>query len=247
MDHEDPQIIEINHFVPKNPLVILGFVESTTLGLLTASYLIEQTGLHQIAQIKSFHIPPVTVFVGGKMRSPFRIYGDKEGSVVVITCEVPIDDEGLYEISSVLVKWLEGIVPREIVVVDGIPSKGLVDKRTVYAAAEAANLKALSGTGVESAGSAIISGMGGALINECIGKKIAALSLMTETSVDIPDPGAVLSIVEVLNKAFNLKIATDILEDSVKKLHEQANQIINKYNQIQKDKAQKQSELSIYG
>ncbi len=247
MDHDDPHIIEIDHFVPKNPLVILGFVESTTLGLLTASYMIEQKELHQIAQIKSVHIPPVTVFVGGKMRTPFRIYGNKEGSVVVITCEVPIDDEGLYEISSVLVKWLEGIIPKVIVVVDGIPAKGLVEKRNVYAAAETSNMKILSGTGVESAGSAIISGMGGALINECIGKKIAALSLMTETSVDIPDPGAVLSIVEILNKAFDTKIGTDILEDSVKKLQEQANQIINKYNQIQKDKAQKQSEMSIYG
>ncbi|MCL5873980.1 MAG: PAC2 family protein [Candidatus Thermoplasmatota archaeon] len=247
MDRYDPQIVEIDKFVPKNPLVILGFVESTTLGLLTSSYIIEQIDLHQVAQIKSVHIPPVTVFVGGKMRTPFRIYVNKDGTIMVITCEVPVDDEGLYEISSVMVKWLEGINPSQIIVIDGIPSKGLVDKRTVYAAAESVNLKKLSDMGVESAGSAIISGIGGALINELIGKKINSLSLMTETSIDMPDPGAVLSIVEVLNKAFNLKIGTDILEESVKKLHEQTSDIISKFNQIQKDKAQKLSEQSIYG
>lgn len=247
MDHTDPQIVETAEFSPKNPLVILGFVESTTLGLLTTSYIIEQEDLHQIAQIKSIHIPPVTVFVGGKMRTPFRMYGNKEGNLMVITCEVPVDDEGLYEISSVLVKWLVGIGPREIVVVDGIPAKGLVDKRTVYAAAESTIFNKLSALGVQSAASAIISGIGGALINESIGKKIASVSLMTETSVDMPDPGAVLSIVEVLNRGFGLKIGTDILEESVKKLHEQASDIINKFNQIQKDKAQKQTEQSIYG
>jgi uncharacterized protein len=246
MYHSDPQVIEIDKFVSNNPLVILGFVESTTLGLLTSSYIIEQIELHQIAQIKSVHIPPVTVFVGGKMRTPFRIYGNKEGTIMVITCEVPVDDEGLYEISSVLVKWLEGINPSQIIVIDGIPAKGLLDKRTVYAAAESTLLKKLSGIGVESAGSAIISGIGGALINESIGKKISSLSLMTETSIDIPDPGAVLSIVEVLNKGFGLKIGTDILEESVKKLQEQTNEIIGKFNQIQKDKAQKSPEQSMY-
>ncbi|MCL4333204.1 MAG: PAC2 family protein [Candidatus Thermoplasmatota archaeon] len=246
MYHADPQIVEIDKFTPNNPLVILGFVESTTLGLLTSSYIIEQLQLHQIAQIKSVHIPPVTVFVGGKMRTPFRIYGNKDGTLMVITCEVPIDDEGLYEISSVLVKWLEGINPSQIIVIDGIPAKGLLDKRTVYAAAEPALMKRLAGIGVESAGSAIISGIGGALMNESIGKKISSLSLMTETSIDIPDPGAVLSIVEVLNKGFGLKIGTDILEESVKKLHEQANDIIEKFNQIQKDKTQKSSEQSMF-
>ncbi len=247
MDQTEPQVIEINRFVPKSPLVILGFVESTTLGLLTSSYLIEQLELHQIAQIKSVHIPPVTVFVGGKMRTPFRVYGNKDGTLLVITCEVPIDDEGLYEITSVLVKWMEGMRPKEIVVIDGIPTKGLADKREVYAAAESENFKRLSVAGVQSAGSAIISGIGGALINECIGRKIDAVSLMTETSIDIPDPEAVLAIVKVLNGAYKLNIKTDILEGSVKKLHEQTNEIINKFNQMQKDKTQKQAEQSIYG
>jgi uncharacterized protein len=247
MNEGNAQVIEIDKFTAKNPLVILGFVETTTLGLLTSSYIIEEANLHQIAQIKSVHIPPVTVFVGGKMRPPFRIYSNKEGTVMVITCEVPIDDEGLYEIASALVAWLEGINPSEIVVIDGIPEKGLIEKRAVYAAAESTNFKKLSDLGVESAGSAIISGIGGAVINESLGKKISAISLMTLTSVDVPDPGAVLSIVNVLNKAYKLSIGTDVLEESVKKLQEQTNNIINKFNEIQKEKGQKQTEQSIYG
>ncbi len=247
MDHDTAQVVVMDKFVAKNPLVVLGFVENTTLGLLTTSYIIEQANLHQIAQIRSIHIPPVTVFVGEKMRTPFRIYINSEGTLMVITCEVPIDDEGLYEISSALVNWLEGLNPREIVVLDGIPTKGLVDKRTVYGAADAPTFKKLAEVGVENAGSAIISGIGGALINQSIGRKFPAVSLMTETSIDVPDPGAVLSVIEVLNKAYKLNIATDILEQSVKKLNEQTNEIINKFNQLQKDKAQKQTEQSIYG
>jgi len=141
MEPIDAQVVEIDKYQAKNPLVILGFVEMTTLGLLTTSYIIEQKGLHQVAQVKSIHIPPVAVFIGGKLRSPFRIYIDKEGKLVVITCDVPVDDEGLYEISSVLLKWLESISPREIVIIDGIPVKGYLENRDVYAAAPAGILE----------------------------------------------------------------------------------------------------------
>ncbi|MGC8645086.1 MAG: proteasome assembly chaperone family protein [Thermoplasmata archaeon] len=247
MDSIEARVIELDKYEVKNPLVILGFVEMTTLGLLTTSYIIEQKGLHQIAQVKSVHIPPVAVFIGGKLRSPFRIYASKDGSLMVITCEVPVDDEGLYEISSVLLKWLENITPREIVIIDGIPVKGFLEQRDVYAAAPSKILEYLSKFGVKNAESAIISGLGGALINESLGKKIDALTLMTPSSVDIPDPQAVLSIIDILNKAYGLNVETAILEESVKKLQEQEKAVIDKYNQLQKEKSQKVPEQSIYG
>ncbi|MEM0127750.1 MAG: PAC2 family protein [Thermoplasmatales archaeon] len=247
MDSIETRIVELDQYQVHSPIVILGFVEMTTLGLLTTSYIIEQKGLHQIAQVKSIHIPPVTVFVGGKLRSPFRIYVNKDGTLIVITCEVPVDEEGLYEISSVLLKWLESISPSEIVVIDGIPIKGYLENRDVYAAASAPILDRLSKYGVKNAESAIISGIGGALINESLGKKIDALTLMTPCSIDIPDPQAVLAVVEILNKVFKIGIETGVLEESVKKLQEQAKAVIDNYNQIQKNKSTKSQEQSIYG
>lgn len=246
MNHQEPQVLELESCVVKNPLVVLGFVEMTNLGLLTSSYIIETEQLHQVAQIKSIHIPPVTVFVGGKMRSPFRIYVNKEGTLVVITCEVPIDDEGLYEISSVLVKWVEGLKPKEMVVIEGIPVKDDSIPKSVYAATESTILKKFSDVGVKIANSAIISGIGGAMMNESLGKKIKTVSLMVPNSIQAPDPEAVLAIISLLNKVYGTSIKTDLLEESVKKLHDEANQVMDKYNEIQTNKAQ-EHERSIYG
>ncbi len=241
------QVLELDNFVTNDTVAVLGFVESTTLGLLTSSYLIEQEKLHQVAQVKSIHIPPVTVFIGRKLRSPFRIYMRKDGKLMVITCEVPIDDDGLYEISSVLLEWLQKKKVKEIVVLEGIPVKGIPETRPVYVAAEPNNIKKFSEIGVEDAESAIIAGMGGAIINESLGKKMTALSLMTQSSVDIPDPGAVLSIIEVLNKVYGFNINVQILEESVKKLHEEMSKVIDQYNKIQEAKSSKGAEPSIYG
>lgn len=241
------EILEIDNFVPNEMIVVLGFVESTTLGLLTTSFLIEQEKMHQVAQVKSYHIPPVAVFIGGKLRSPFRIYTRKDGKLMVITCEVPIESEGLYSISSALLDWLKSKKVKEIVVIDGIPVKGIPDDRTVYVAAGPDNIKKFYDIGVNDAESAIISGMGGALINESLGKKVSALSLMTLSSIDIPDPGAVLSIIDVLNRVYSLNVNVQILEESVKKLQEETKKVIDQYNKIQASKGGKVPEPSIYG
>lgn len=243
------EIVGLENLKFNSPLVLLGFIEETSLGLLTSSYLIEQEELHQIAIVKSIHIPPVTVFVGQRMRPPFRIYSNKDGSLIVITCEVPIDDRGLYEISKVLVKWLQVIKPREVVAIEGIPIKGITRKRSVYVASDLNAFKKFSSAGVEIASSALISGVGGALLNESIGKKLSSVSLMVPTSIDIPDPGAVLSIINVINKAYGLKVKVDILEKSVTKIHQQMNDIMHQYTELQKSKVKQQtdSERSMFG
>lgn len=245
--NQEVEILEIDNFVPDDMIVVLGFVESTTLGLLTASFLIEQEKMHQVAQVKSYHIPPVAVFIGGKLRSPFRIYTRKDGKLMVITCEVPIESEGLYSISSALLDWLKSKNVKEMVVIDGIPVKGIPDNRAVYVAAGPDRIKKFSDIGVNDAESAIISGMGGALINESLGKKMTALSLMTLSSIDIPDPGAVLSIIDVMNKVYSLGIDVKILEESVKKLQEETKKVIEQYNKIQASRDNKAQEPSIYG
>ncbi len=246
MDHQ-AEVLELDSFVPNGMVTVLGFVESTALGLLTSSYIIEQLNLHQVAQVKSLHIPPVTVFIGGKLRSPFRIYANKEGTLMVITCEVPIDDRGLYEISSVLIKWLQDKGISEIVVIDGIPVKGVSEERPIYVAAEPKNIKKFSDIGVNNAESALIAGIGGALIGESLGKKISAVSLMTPTSIDMPDPASVLQIINVLNKVYKLNIAVHVLEDSVKKIQAEMNKVMDQYNKIQEEKGEKPKEPSIYG
>ena len=105
----DSQVVEIEKRKYSNPLVIAGFEGSTFAGILSASYIIETMQLHQVAHVISQHIPPVTVFVGGKLRHPFRIYANNNNTLVLAVCEVPIPSSYIYEISNTLMDWFEGI------------------------------------------------------------------------------------------------------------------------------------------
>jgi uncharacterized protein len=217
----------------KNPVVIGGFVGQTPLGVTTTSYIVESCQMHQIAMVKSHHIPPVTVFVGGKMRNPFRIYSNNDGTVMVIQAEVPVDDEGLYEISEALFTWIKQFKPKEFVVIDGVPVQDIPEQRHAFLVAGPERIKELAKKEIPTAEAALIAGFGGALLNESLMSGTDAIALLTHVSVQIPDPDAVLAIIDALNTIYGLGVQTEILEKSVAKIHEQIQQIANEYKASQ--------------
>ncbi len=241
----DSQVVEIEKRNYTNPLVIAGFEGSTFAGVLSASYIIESMQLHQVAHVISQHIPPVTVFVGGKLRHPFRIYSNGNGTLVLIVCEVPIPSSYIYEISNSLMNWLEDVGASDIVLLEGTPVNGLPEDRSVYSVAEKGRLDKFIKNGIPVAESALIAGMGGGILNECLVRKMSGASLITAASTDIPDPGSVLSLVEAINKVYNLKIKTDILEKQVNEMNDQLKKISEQYQQIQ-EKTSKEPQ-SMYG
>ncbi len=228
------EVVELEKVKFNNPVVIGGFVGPTLTGFIAASYIIERMKLHQIGHVRSPHIPPMAVFIGKKLRTPFRIYSNKSGTLVVAICEVPIDDRGLYEISSALISWLQDKSPSEVLVLEGVPVGEILSEHKVYSIANDQKMKQFTQHGIEAAHSALITGMGGALLNECLARKLNGASLITAAPVQVPDPGAVLALIETVNVVFSFSIDTGILEENVNEFHDQLNELMEQYKKAVK-------------
>lgn len=239
------RVVEFENSKFQNPLVVCGFAEAGLVGVASVGYIIDRLGLKQIAYVKSEHIPPVAVFIGERLRRAFRIYSDNSGSLVVMICEVPIDTQGLYEISSVLLDWFGKIGAREVVVIDGIPVRGVPENRETYCVAEEGRCRELKDKGFKMAHSAMIGGLGGSILSECLGSDVTGSSILTPTSVSIPDPGAVLSSIKAMNTLYNLKIETTELEQNVSKLNEYLKTLAEEHHKLEDRKTAKQE--NIYG
>ncbi len=229
-----------------SPIIIGGFIDQTTLGVTTTSYIIQEFNLHEVAMLKSRSIPPVTVFVGGKLRSPFRIYSNKEGTLMVIQCEVPVNIEGLYEITEVIMQWLKSINPRELAVIDGVPVQDIPDKREAFLVASPERIGELKKTKLHTAEAALISGMGGAILNESIFSNVKTIALLSHVSTEIPDPDAVLAIIKALNSIYDLSVQTTVLEESVKEIHENISKITQEYKNFKETKDLSKDQDSMY-
>jgi len=239
----ETKVVELEKFQYSKPVIFGGFIGPGLAGVVTTGYLIEKLNLHEIAHVRSQHIPPVVVFVGAKLRHPFRIYSDPSGKVMAMICEMPIDIEGLYEVSSVLLNWAEMIRAGEIVILDGVPVSGIPQERQAMSVANEGRIKELETKGVRAIQSAMLSGVGGAVLNQCLTRKISGVSLLTPVSVDIPDPGASLVLVKAINQIYGLNIGTEELEENVQKLNARLSELTQQYSKLTDQSADKEKQL----
>ncbi len=227
----------------QNPIIFGGFVTPGLVGLVTTGYLIEKLNLHEIAHVRSQHIPPVAVFVGAKLRHPFRIYSDDSGKILAMICEMPIDIEGLYEISMALLDWAESVRPTEFVILDGVPVSGMPSERKVWSVADEDRIADLQKRGLTPIPSAVITGIGGSILNQCLTRKMSAVSLLTSVSIDLPDPGASLVLIRAINQVFGLNIGTTELEADVDRLNARLNELAQQYSKLGDQYGDKEKQL----
>jgi predicted ATP-grasp superfamily ATP-dependent carboligase len=122
-DDEFVRIIPIpssSHIILNNAIMIAGFPSPGMIGSIVAEQLIEQIGMHQIAYVHSKYVLPGVLWAGGKLRHPFRIYGNEDGSICLLTCDVPITSTGIGTISANIIRWCCENSVNKVVVVSGI-------------------------------------------------------------------------------------------------------------------------------
>jgi uncharacterized protein len=237
------KIIDLQTVHYQNPIIFGGFVGPGLVGLVTTGYLIEKLSLREVAHVRSQHIPPVAVFVGAKLRHPFRIYSDDSGKILAMICEMPIDIEGLYEISMALLDWAEAVGPSEFVILDGVPVSGIPAERAAWSVADESRIGELEKKGVAAIQSAVISGIGGSILNQCLTRKVSGVSLLTPVSIDLPDPGASLVLIRAINQIYGLNIGTTELEADVEKLNARLNELAQQYGKLSDQYNDKEKQL----
>ncbi len=239
------KIVALKEVKLQNPTIFLGFPENSTVGLTTLKYVIETLNMHQFAHLSSPYVPPATVFVAGKLRHPFRFYSDDAGKFCIIQSDIPIDQDGYYEMSSVIVDWIQGISPKMVVNVDGIASTQISRSPRTFGLGDKASLALLKKNNIPLADSALITGLGGSILSECVVRKIPLMSLLTVTVPDLPDPTGVLSTIEIINTLFGAGIKTDPLKEAATRFHEEMRKILSDYVKV---KSSKDKQLdSMYG
>ena len=108
-----------------NAILIAGFSGPGLVGSISSNYIIEQRQMHQIAYIDSDFVAPSAIYIGGKLRHPFRIYADESGNLCVLICDAPILKSGIRSVFDAVAKWAKRHRIKEIVTLEGIPFQGI--------------------------------------------------------------------------------------------------------------------------
>jgi uncharacterized protein len=226
------EIVDVKERDLKEPLVISGFVGAGLVGSIAVDHIINQLKMEEIAYVRSKHLPPAAVFVGGRLRHPFRIYVSQKDDLCAIICEIPLRYEGLYSISSAILDWAKEKGAKEIVVLEGVPVPGLPKERKAFCVTELGKCEIFKEKGIDTLGKGVIAGMAGAILNECLMREIEGTALLTPTISFMPDPEGAATLIEALNKSHGLGIDTSELLVRAKEIREKLKEIAEHYEKM---------------
>jgi uncharacterized protein len=230
----EAQIVETAEVELKRPLVIVGFAGPGLVGGIAVSHIIGQLKMKEIAHVQSRHMPPAVVFMDGKLRYPFRIHSDEEGKLCLVVCEIPLRSYGIYSIASTLLEWIEEKKVDELVVLDGVSIRGIPKKRTVFCVAEPEKIKECEAKGVKSAYAGIIHGIAGAILNECLSRKIKGTAFLVPAIAFMPDPEGAASLIDKLNHVYGLKVNTGVLLNKAEEIKQKLKEVAKRHRIIRK-------------
>jgi len=226
----DAHVVQTKELELDIPLMVCCFPSAGVVGPIAAHTIIDQFKMEEIAHLRSKFMPSAAVFLDGRLRHPFRIYGSKKLNLIVITAELPVAEEGLYAVSSALLDWGASMGVKETVVLDGIPVQGLPSERKVLYAAEEEKIGDLAkNADLEILDKGIITGIAGSILAETLCRDMIGFALLTPAITIVPDPGGAQQLLEALNQLYDLKIdLKELIEGSEiirNKMEEMAKQV----------------------
>ena len=227
----DNEVYEIKKTVLKSPVVFAGFVGAGLVGPLAVGCMIDKLKMKEIAYLRSRHLPPSTVFMQGRLRHPFRLYSNDDGTICAIICEITLPF-GLYDIVSTILDWAEKNGSHEIVILDGVASKTHDGK--AFCAAEEDLCRVMESNDINMIPQGFITGVAGGLLNECLMRPIQGITLLVKANDKGADPLAAATLLDAVNRAYGLNINTSDLRKKKKRIGEDFRELSDKYTEHRK-------------
>lgn len=191
----------------KKLVLIVGFPGVGLVGSICANYIIEKKNMHQIAFVDSEYVVPSAIYIGGRLRHPFRIYADSEKNLCVVVCEAPLMPQGVHSIMDLLVEWASRNHVREVLVLDGVPMRGLPNKHRepLILSSSSTNSQQKGG----SMGSAMMVGLSGGLISACISDEMPCTGVLIPSTSGVPDPEGAAILLDTISQMPSVPLEID--------------------------------------
>jgi uncharacterized protein len=233
----------------KDAIMVAGFPGPGLVGSISVSYIIEQQKMHQIGYVDSDFIVPGVIYIGGKLRHPFRIYANDEGTACVLVCDAPVILSGIRSVLNAVVMWAKYHGVREFMVLEGIATPGIpeVGRKPLVLSSDGQSddHSYLSRIKDRKAGinpPAFISGISGALLAACLSNRIPCTGLLIPSIAGIPDPEGAAILIEKTNELANNPFRIDVrqLRSEAEELRRQLQEVINSVKSQQQIQQQTQ-------
>ncbi|RLF10926.1 MAG: hypothetical protein DRJ98_04900 [Thermoprotei archaeon] len=217
------EIVELEKIDLEGGKLVCGFPGPGLVGSIAAKYLAGYLKMEEVAYLRSRLLPPISMFYEGRLQHPFRVHIKRARKLAVLIAETLVPSIAYYDVASSIVNWAESKGVYMIVCLEGVPASGERGERLAYGAAE--DVDELEKRGIKPLNAGVVAGISGAIMNECLVRRVKGVCLFVQADASKPDVEAAAALLQALNSLLGLKVKTDILLAN-------ANQVVEKLQGI---------------
>jgi uncharacterized protein len=231
--------------VPSGATLIFGFPDVGLVGVIAASYLVEELNLAEVAYLESKILPPLVVLHNGLPHSSIRIFGNEK--ILLTIAEVPIPVDAVYPVMDALIEWGKSKNVKMMISLGGIPLQDRQDSTELKSFAAASSpeaLKLLQDKNVEPLAEGYIVGPQAIMLQSASNMDTPALALLSQCFYNYPDPEAAAEVLKDLIKIVDVKVDVTKLLEKGEEIRLRARDVM-KRTQEEMGKMKKGQELDI--
>jgi len=209
---EDVRIVEKGN-IPKKFILINGLPDVGLVGLVAASHIVSSLKMEEVGSVESDLFPPMIVLHNGLPKSPIRLFANQ--SLVVIMGETAIPASMTRSLADAIVNWATSRNAELVVSIGGmaVQNRQDLDVPKVFAALSSKALEKKLGDAAEVLDEGYIVGAYALMLRKCAEINLPAITLLTQSFYNYPDPEAAAAALNALNKILGLKVeVSDLLQ-----------------------------------
>jgi uncharacterized protein len=199
--------------LPRKFTLINGLPDVGLVGLVAASHIVSSLKMQEVGSVESDLFPPMIVLHDGLPKSPIRIFANE--SLVVILAETAIPASLTRSLADAIVNWAASRNVEMVVSIGGmaVQNRQDLDVPKVFAALSDRSLQKRLGEAAEVLEEGYIVGAYALILRKCAEINLPAITLLTQSFYNYPDPEAAAAALNALNKILGLKVdVSDLLQ-----------------------------------
>jgi len=241
------EIVELVEQPQGEKHVVLCMPDAGLVGIIAGMHLVSSLRMEIVGYVDAAVLPPVAVVHKRQVRPPLQLYANSD--LLVVVSEIPLPVEAFRPVASAIVGYLERLKPRSVTAIGGAPlppaTRAQLEAPEVYAVTTTEEeMKRIESQGVKPLEEGMVAGVYATILLEARRRKLPLTYLMTQSFLNIPDPGAAAEALKTLGRITGLDIDVKELTSRAEEIRVQVRDLMNR-TATEMRRSGKQHELQI--
>lgn len=240
-------IVQTGRLETKSPYVFVGLPDAGLVGIIAATYLVDNFNMKEFGYIDSTKFPPVVIVRDGEVKHAIRIYG--RDKLVVVISEIPLGPATSVQFSKSLINWIKKLDPKLLVNITGLPVQNRlqIEKPEVIGLATSKDMtKLLHSQNIALFKDGVLFGPYAAIIKECVSQKVPTLTLFAQSHLNFPDPMASIEALSIVNKILEINIDLKPLQKEAEMIRIRTRELMKQTEGVLKEAKMEGTQPAIY-